>query len=80
MTEPASNSDFLKRADSLETLFNHLEKTTQDLDEVIGDGQQQFEELKQRVERLAKIVQKKLPAPDSHRDQADESPPSEHAA
>ena len=80
MTEPASNSDFLKRADNLETLFKHLEKTTQDLDEVIGDGQQQFEELKQRVERLAKIVQKNLPAPDSHRDQADESPPSEHAA
>ena len=80
MTEPASNSDFLKRADNLETLFNHLEKTTQDLDEVIGDGQQQFEELKQRVERLAKIVQKKLPTPDSHCEQADESPPSEHAA
>jgi len=80
MAEPAPNSDFLKRADNLEILFNHLEKTTQDLDEVIGDGQQQFEELKRRVERLAEIVQKKPPAPDSQRDQTDESPPSEHAA
>ncbi len=80
MTEPAPNSEFFKRADNLETLFDHLEKTTENLDEVIGDGQQQFEELKRRVERLAKVVQKKPPVPSDNRDQADESPPSEHAA
>ena len=45
MTEPAPNSDLFKRADSLESLFGHLEKTTENLDHVIGDGQQQFEEV-----------------------------------
>ena len=80
MTKPAPNSDLFKRADSLESLFGHLEKTTENLDHVIGDGQQQFEELKQRVERLEKIVQKKPTAPTDNRDQADESQPSEDAA
>lgn len=80
MTEPAPNSDLFKRADNLETLFNHLEKTTRHLDDVIGDGQQEFEELKRRVERLAKVVQKKPPVPGDNRDQGDESSPSDHAA
>ena len=57
MTEPASNSDLAQRANSLETLFTHLEKTVQDLDEVVTDGHEQFEALKQRVERLEEIVQ-----------------------
>ena len=57
MTEPASNSDLVQRANSLETLFTHLEKTVQDLDEVVTDGHEQFEALKQRVERLEEIVQ-----------------------
>ena len=50
------NSDFLQRANQLESLFTHLEKTVQDLDEVVIDGHQQFEELKQRVERLERKV------------------------
>ncbi|MCP3695301.1 MAG: SlyX family protein [Planctomycetaceae bacterium] len=57
MTESAPNSDFLQRANQLESLFTHLEKTVQDLDEVVIDGHQQFEELKQRVERLEEVVQ-----------------------
>ena len=80
MTEPAPNSEFSKRADNLETLFDHLEKTTRHLDDVIGDGQQEFEELKRRVERLAKVVQKKPPVPGENQEPGDEAPPSEHAA
>ena len=80
MTEPAPNSDFSKRADTLESLFNHLENTTENLDDVIGNGQQQFEELKQRVERLEKIVQKKSPGPNRSPGRVDDSPLSEDAA
>mgnify|MGYP006092178483 FL=1 len=64
MTESAPNSDFLQRANQLESLFTHLEKTVQDLDEVVIDGHQQFEELKQRVERLEEVVQKPPAAPE----------------
>ena len=64
MTKSAPNSDFLQRANQLESLFTHLEKTVQDLDEVVIDGHQQFEELKQRVERLEEVVQKPPAAPE----------------
>ena len=64
MTESAPNSDFLQRANQLESLFTHLEKTVQDLDEVVIDGHQQFEELKQRVERLEEVVQEPPVAPE----------------
>ncbi|MEC9004654.1 MAG: SlyX family protein [Planctomycetota bacterium] len=64
MTESTPNSDFLQRANQLESLFTHLEKTVQDLDEVVIDGHQQFEELKQRVERLEEVVQEPPVAPE----------------
>jgi len=63
MTETAPNSDFVQRANQLESLFTHLEKTVQDLDEVVIDGHEQFEELKQRVERLEEVVQEPPAAP-----------------
>jgi|GEM_PF-3393838 len=80
MTKPAPNSDLSKQADNLESLFNHLEKTTENLDHVIGDGQQQFEELKERVERLEKIVQKSPTVPTKQPNPDDDAHPSKHAA
>jgi uncharacterized coiled-coil protein SlyX len=72
MTESAPNSDFLQRANQLESLFTHLEKTVQDLDEVVIDGHQQFEELKQRVERLEEVVQEPPVAPEIDLDPDDQ--------
>ena len=59
MTASSSNSEFLQRAENLEALFTHLEKTVQDLDEVVVTGHQRFQELKSRVERLEELVQEK---------------------
>ena len=72
MTESAPNSDFLQRANQLESLFTHLEKTVQDLDEVVIDGHEQFEELKQRVERLEEVVQEPPAAPEIDLDPSDQ--------
>ena len=72
MTESAPNPDFLQRANQLESLFTHLEKTVQDLDEVVIDGHQQFEELKQRVERLEEVVQEPPVAPEIDLDPDDQ--------
>lgn len=72
MTKSAPNSDFLQRANQLESLFTHLEKTVQDLDEVVIDGHQQFEELKQRVERLEEVVQEPPAAPEIDLDPDDQ--------
>ncbi len=72
MTKSAPNPDFLQRANQLESLFTHLEKTVQDLDEVVIDGHQQFEELKQRVERLEEVVQEPPAAPEIDLDPSDQ--------
>ena len=69
---PVSRQKIDERVGKLETLFTHLEKTVQDLDEVVIDGHEQFEELKQRVERLEEVVQEPPAAPEIDLDPSDQ--------
>ena len=53
---PASRQKIDERVDKLETLFTHLEKTVQDLDDVVIDGHQRIENLSHQVQDLQRRV------------------------
>lgn len=57
-SEPAASRQKIdERVDKLETLFTHLEKTAQDLDDVVIDGHQRLENLSDQIQDLQRRVQ-----------------------
>ena len=59
MTTPepsASRKKIDQRVDQLETLFTHLEKTVQDLDDVVIDGHQRIDNLGREIQDLQRRV------------------------
>ena len=52
----ASRQKIDERVDKLETLFTHLEKTAQDLDDVVIDGHQRLENLSDQIQDLQRRV------------------------
>ncbi len=56
-SEPAASRQKIdERVDKLETLFTHLEKTAQDLDDVVIDGHQRLENLSDQIQDLQRRV------------------------
>ena len=53
---PVSRQKIDERVGKLETLFTHLEKTVQDLDDVVIDGHQRIENLSHQVQDLQRRV------------------------
>ncbi|MEE2686566.1 MAG: SlyX family protein [Planctomycetota bacterium] len=56
-SEPAASRQKIdERVDKLDTLFTHLEKTAQDLDDVVIDGHQRLENLSDQIQDLQRRV------------------------
>ena len=59
MTTPepsAARQKIDEQVDKLDSLFTHLEKTVQDLDDVVIDGHQRIDSLSQQIQDLERRV------------------------